>query len=397
MLKRPLLILVSLLIASASLAAAADSSADGADQAWAKLEQTLHAGPGPGGSTQEDRFVAIFGNIAQYLNLAQDFLTRYDTDPRRWTAFLNMKDFYGAALNMLERQDAATRQRVDAVLSPAEREMWSARLVEWQHRFDTATDVPANVRYRAEVAPWFEQVFALMNAKHAEDAPEWDAARRALDELAAKFAELPETGDLVKHYARVRFPEGKDTPVRRAELQSLARGPNRFVADAAREQLRFLDLAKSPLELAFTAADGREVDLKKLRGKVVLIDFWATWCMPCIEEIPTIKKVYAAYHDQGFEVVGITLENPRFRPNDTEAQRTEKLNAARERLLEFTRKHEMPWPQHFDGQWWKNEFARRYAIDSIPAMFLLDREGRLVTTNARGHQLEAEVKRLLGH
>ena len=64
-------------------------------------------------------------------------------------------------------------------------------------------------------------------------------------------------------------------------------------------------------------------------------------------------------------------------------------------LTDFTTKREMPWPQYFDGKWWKNDISTRYNIASIPAMFLIDQEGRLVSTNARGPELEKEVKRLL--
>jgi thiol-disulfide isomerase/thioredoxin len=171
---------------------------------------------------------------------------------------------------------------------------------------------------------------------------------------------------------------------------------------AAQEQKRAEAAAEKAKKLAalgamkFTAADGREVDLSKLKGKVVLVDFWATWCGPCIAEIPNLVKVYNKYHDKGFEVIGITLENPNARPNDTPEQTAAKLEAAKRKMLDFAAKNSMPWPQQFDGKWWKNDYAVQFGIESIPAMFLLDQNGNVVSTEARGEKLEAEVKRLLG-
>ena len=140
---------------------------------------------------------------------------------------------------------------------------------------------------------------------------------------------------------------------------------------------------------------GDKLDISAYKNKVVLIDFWATWCGPCLAELPNVKKVYAAYHDQGFEVVGISLENAKLAPKDTPEQTAAKLAKARKVLTDFTAKEGMPWVQYFDGKFWKNEIATNYAINAIPATFLLDQEGKLVSTQARGEKLEVEVKRLL--
>jgi thiol-disulfide isomerase/thioredoxin len=171
--------------------------------------------------------------------------------------------------------------------------------------------------------------------------------------------------------------------------------PSHELVELARSKVQAFEAISGPMELAFTAVDGREVDLAKLRGKVVLIDFWATWCGPCMAEMPNVKKVFAAYHDQGFEIIGISCD---FAPQPGDTSAKGKMGKTAQQVIEFCAKNGMPWPEYYEGKKHNeggNSMAERFAVSGIPAGFLLDQTGRVVTLNVRGEKLEAEVKRLL--
>ena len=119
--------------------------------------------------------------------------------------------------------------------------------------------------------------------------------------------------------------------------------------------------------------DGKPISLADYRGKVVLLDFWAVWCGPCLGEIPRIKAVYEKYHDKGFEVIGVSLDE----------------DAAV--LREFVTEQEVPWRQILDGDGFGGAFAKRYGIRSIPAPFLINREGKVISVKARGSLLDELV------
>jgi peroxiredoxin len=137
--------------------------------------------------------------------------------------------------------------------------------------------------------------------------------------------------------------------------------------------------AKAPAFNAKTT-DGKERNFPgDYKGKVVLLDFWAIWCSPCVRELPNVVASYEKYHDQGFEILGISLDRA----------------DAEEKLASFTKEHKMPWPQVYDGKFWQARVGQLYGIQSIPSMLLIDGDtGEILAgTEARGPNLEPAIKR----
>ena len=144
----------------------------------------------------------------------------------------------------------------------------------------------------------------------------------------------------------------------------------------ATEALRTFKRVGRPLELKFTALDGRAVDLAELKGKVVLIDFWSTTCGPCVREMPDLKNLYTKFKPQGLEVVGITLDEDK------------------NLLQRFIQKEELPWPNYYHPKGSQNPVALEFAIRSIPVVWLVDRQGVLRHLDGRDDQ-ERKIAELL--
>ncbi len=123
--------------------------------------------------------------------------------------------------------------------------------------------------------------------------------------------------------------------------------------------------------------DGKPLSIARFKGKVVLVDFWATWCGPCIAELPNVLKAYEKHHGKGFEIVGISLDSDRAK------------------LDKFITDRKLTWPQYFDGKGWQTKLAGAYGVNSIPATYLLDGEGNIIAKNLRGAALEEAVAKAL--
>lgn len=134
-----------------------------------------------------------------------------------------------------------------------------------------------------------------------------------------------------------------------------------------------LRVGATPPRLAAQDLEGQPVALEAYRGRVVLLDFWATWCPPCVKGVPELKRVYDKYHAKGLEVVGISLDEDK------------------SKLAAFIAKHKLPWPQIFDS---KRRISASYPVEGIPFLVLVARDGKIAAVNPRG-SLEKAVKAAL--
>ncbi len=130
-------------------------------------------------------------------------------------------------------------------------------------------------------------------------------------------------------------------------------------------------------EIDLPSPDGTNIALSSFKGKVVLIDFWASWCGPCRKEMPNVVKAYAKFKNKGFEIYGVSLDQDR------------------DRWVEAIKKDGITWPQVSDLKQWDCLPAKQYGVQGIPYTVLLDKDGKIIGKNLRGEELEKAVENAL--
>jgi thiol-disulfide isomerase/thioredoxin len=334
----------------AALAAGADPAAAskaGSDEAaeWKKLDdawtafQELSPDTVTGGG-MEAFYKEYFPKAGKLADEFEAFLKAYPASPHAddaWDAWMDLLN--GAAHRLPERK---------AQLERVERELLADPKLDRDRRRTIRTnqlDRTATVAERERLLRSLEREFVKP-----------DYVYRLLN--VAQHSDYPHSLELAD------------------ELLKLTEGWGGSVRDDIVTLKATLARIGKPLDLKFTALDGRAIDLKDYRGKVVLLDFWATWCPPCVGGLPEVEKTAAKLHDQGFEVIGLSY--------DTE----------RDTLETFLKTNALKWPQFFDVQGQDAPLMKSLGSPGPPAYWLIDRDGMLASVNAR-EDLEPKVKRLL--
>jgi peroxiredoxin len=326
-----------------------------AETAWMEFRNSLEPPPAPRSwqnnpPSKEVQAKFYLPYILSLQEKAKDFYTRFGNDKHAIDARKQELELTGAALQL-----GATNQQ--AQFDALEKSLLNDPALAVDDRFAIRKN----------------DIDRLTTAKEPEGAAAAKAEyEKGVRQLQKEFPNHPGAMQMLIEVARDSEPSKA-----RAILQEVASSsaPD-YVKQQAAGEVKKLDAVGKPMDLQFTAVDGREVDLAKLKGKVVLIDFWATWCRPCVRELPHVKEAYDKLHSKGFEIVGVSLDKDKGR------------------LTRFVDQHGMAWPQFFDGLYWQNKFAVQFNIESIPAMWLVDKKGVLRSINARA-DLSGEVTKLL--
>ncbi len=226
------------------------------------------------------------------------------------------------------------------------------------------TDLAAGKRTESALADDLKQ-FDVLLAEHKGE--KTDDVAQMLYMKAMLYGEVLKNDTKAQELLNQLKTDFKDTQfVARLEKQQAEAAAAKKIQDSLVVGAKFPDFNE-------TDVTGQPFSIASHKGKVVLLDFWATWCGPCRAELPNVIATYQKHHAQGFDIISVSLDQDK-------AQ-----------LLSFIKDQNMTWPQFFDGQGWANKLAVKYGIQAIPATFLLDGEGKVIGKDLRGEELEQAV------
>jgi thiol-disulfide isomerase/thioredoxin len=330
-----------------------------ADVAWAEVEKAMQPPEYPEEwSTKQPskEEIARFEKsnsalAAKAADKAREFYTKYPKDARAEEA----KQQEYRLLNVGVQLGATNRLK-------------DVQALEAERLKDPNLDEDAKLELRMQQ---LQRSFA--ESKSEKQSENLENVEKSARTLQKEFPKRPEVQMILLNLAEGWLSQNDVEKSRKLAKEVAAAESTPDIQEGAQALLKKLERMNKPLDIKFKAIDGREVDLQGMKGKVVLVDFWATWCGPCIKELPNVKAAYDKLKGKGFEIVGISFDQDQ------------------DKLESFVSREKLTWPQHFDGQ---SKFGQEFGITGIPTMWLVDKKGNLRDLNAR-EDLAGKVEKLL--
>lgn len=358
--------------------------------------------------SQQASFV-IEGTVAKFLHQPDKIYLRYSTDGERRLDSSEVKDGKFRFTNTIAEPVLASimvkyKTGKDGIIVPLVQSRDAASIfISLAKMKVTATDSMTNIKVTgSEAHKEYEKLVKLLENADAELDARIADYRATQDENKKKQIEkqldsvYAKMDDIHKAY----FLANVSSPIAMYALREIA---GSFVDaekvqplfDALPEATKQLPSSKQlaeRLEIAHKLAIGKPamdftqndtldkpVTLSSLRGKVLLVDFWASWCGPCRRDNPNIVKAFNQYKDKGFHVLGVSLDRA----------------TGKDRWMKAIHDDQLAWTQVSDLKFWDNEVAKLYGVRAIPFNLLLDREGKIIARNLHGDELEKKLQEVL--
>jgi len=268
--------------------------------------------------------------------------------------------------------DARTGQRGTATVTGSKSMEYYAKLMNLRTGMET------------KVAAWNKEVATATEKKDTKriEQIERDYAAAEADVLSKVKAMLPEMGtSLVALFALNFIDINTDFDTYDQLAQKFQKenpdNPNAKALIGRVARIKGVMVGSEAPEIALSDTAGTIVPLSSLRGKYVLLDFWASWCGPCRGENPNVVRMYNKFKDKGFTIYSVSLDQ------------------AKENWVRAIRNDNLTWTHVSDLKYWQSEAAQKYGVQGIPATFLLDKDGKIIARNLRGEALEKKLEEVL--
>ncbi len=235
-------------------------------------------------------------------------------------------------------------------------------------------DLVPYVKFHLLTADYAQRIATAKETEYAKVQDQW---LKDLEQFVTTFPKSAETAEALLQLALGHEFSGSDEKAATAYGRIVSDFSSADQARKAKGAKIRLGLVGNPLQLAGKTIEGKAFDLAQYRGKTVLVQYWATWCELCKQDMQQLKTVQAKYSQKGFSVVGVNLDND--------------VRAANQYLVE----NRWPWPQLFETGGMESRFANELGIMTLPTMVLIDKNGRVLRRNIHASELDGELSKLL--